>query len=423
MPPADTKIGIVHAKQVPTKTTPEFVAELDSRIQKMAKKIYGRMGNLGDKLEEMLADETEDLRTFKWKDAWPYIDYDTGELTILDSVMTGTAKLGLVRNIQSDFQNDSEGWAQVLNGTSPIAAIELSTAGIDYLQAHMSANPSPDATMIMLDEAAIATLTAKYAAACDTDALARLQAAVAANPTGVPAVSMEELTGTEALSQQFAMSDRYIIQYAQPNFPVMRGSGEYGGSTTSGSAGMTSKVNWRSCRTMIRGYESGKLLQQAGLVLNIAVAAQRKQSAWMYWRLGPMINLEKFFQAIINWIESTAKAIQAIIDTILEYIDYIQQRIYEIQSLIRKINAIIQSIFLFEIPAGYVSFFYSNGTDGLLMDFMSAENKPTDAPTAWGACALAVVPLIPYSEWLLGLLFPEVFGEETAETTGGEAAT
>jgi len=142
----------------------------------------------------------------------------------------------------------------------------------------------------------------------------------------------------------------------------------------------------------------------------------------MYWRIGPMLDLEKFFQAIINWIESAAKAIQAIIDTILEYINYIQQRIYEVQALIRKINAIIQSIFLFEIPAGYVSFYYSDGTDGLLMDFMSSENKPTDAPTAWGACALAVVPLIPYSDWLLGLLFPSLFEEDT-ETTGGEAAT
>ena len=393
-----------------TSTDAAFVDDISSRVQMMAKKIYGRMGNLGDALEEMLAEETEHLRTVKWDDLWPDAgSYAAGNRTILESVTSGIGTRGLVRNLQCEYQNDPEGLAALMLGTSPNGEIRTDTTSIDYFSVSQEMSIAGDVPLILSGEG-LAKLKKHYEDACDTDALARLQSAIAANPQGVPVVSPEELAvmvpeggpGTTQAAQP------EMISYAQPNFPVIRGTGT------------GSKKSWVSCRTLLR--QDGELFRQAGLVLNIAVAAQRKKSAWMYWRIGPMLDLEKFFQAIINWIESAAKAIQAIIDTILEYINYIQQRIYEVQALIRKINAIIQSIFLFEIPAGYVSFYYSDGTDGLLMDFMSSENKPTDAPTAWGACALAVVPLIPYSDWLLGLLFPSLFEEDT-ETTGGEAAT
>jgi len=376
----------------------------------MEKKIYGRMGNLGDKLEEMLAEETELLRTITWGDLWPEAQNDISAKTILESVTPGKGTYGLVRNLRCEFQNDAEGFQQLLLGQSPRATITTMTSGIDYFSLQQLVTPG-EASPLTLNPEQVTQLREYFTEQCDTDALARLDAEAAANPGGVPVITAEYLVGFGDDSDT-GLDATLMWSFGNPNFPMVRNHW---------ATGLTGQNSWASCRTLFR--QNSDVFVQAGLILNIAVAAQRKQSAWMYWRLGPMVDLEKFFQAIINWIESAAKAIQAIIDTILEYINYIQQRIYEIQSLIRKINAIIQSIFLFEIPAGYVSFYMSDGTDGLLMDFMSSTNKPTDAPTAWGACALAVVPLIPYSDWLLGLLFPDVFGEETAETTGGEAAT
>ena len=56
-------------------------------------------------------------------------------------------------------------------------------------------------------------------------------------------------------------------------------------------------------------------------------------------------------------------------------------------------------------------------------DFMTAENEPTDTSLAYGAMALGVLPLIPASVFFMDIFFPDGFGEESAETTGGEAAT
>ena len=327
-------------------------------------------------------------------------------MTILDSCTRGKSGDGLVRNIRSVIPGD-ELYQDLFTVIDGDVGLSRSVVDIDYLQAVITGTPA--GTPVYLTTAAITQLTKKYTENCDTDALARLASIVAnaSSPTGMVAITAEELKASQT-EVQANLNSVAIRTYAVEHFPVL--------------VGTDNADLFRSARTVLRGYGDGKLLQQAGIMLNIAVASHRKQSAWMYWRLGPMLDLEKFFQEIINWIEAAAKAIQGVIDTILEYINYIQARIREIQALIRKINAIIQSIFLFEIPAGYVSFYYSDGTDGLLMDFMSAENKPTDAPTAWGACALAVLPLIPYTEFWIDLFFPGLSEDDTGETTGGEAA-
>jgi len=161
-------------------------------------------------------------------------------------------------------------------------------------------------------------------------------------------------------------------------------------------------------RTMI----TTDMYDEAKMVLNLVAAGFRKRGSgeWEAFRFFPQLpKFMDFMKAIENWLKAIAESIKAVGDALLSYINFIQARVLELQMFIRKINQLIQSLQLLEIPSGYVLLTFSDGTDGVLSDFQSAEDKPADSAAAYGAGALLVLPLapIPATELITDLLASE----------------
>lgn len=154
-------------------------------------------------------------------------------------------------------------------------------------------------------------------------------------------------------------------------------------------------------RGLLAKANGGEILRQAALALSVAGAAMQRapqDGEWIPVRFFDQFpSLLEFFQQLVDWVKSIQVSIQSILDTILKYIEFIEARIIEIQQLIQRINSLLQSLlgYAFKIPKCSALFLVSNGTDGLLADFVSAENKPSDSPLAYGAGITVVIPFGP----------------------------
>lgn len=146
----------------------------------------------------------------------------------------------------------------------------------------------------------------------------------------------------------------------------------------------------RFLRTMFREYESGILYSQSALVLGIAAAAGLRapqDGEWIAFRfLDSFPALDDFFESIQQWLDALAEALKSVTDAIIEYIEFVEDRIIELQQLIRRINSLIQSIlgFTVGIPQCSALLLTGQGTDGITQKFITAENKPSDSPLAYG---------------------------------------
>ena len=154
-------------------------------------------------------------------------------------------------------------------------------------------------------------------------------------------------------------------------------------------------------RGLIRAYEDGVLYQEAAIALRIATAAfsrSPQDGEWIAIRLFDAFpELEEFLSALENWVKSLASAVQSMADAIVKYIEFVQAQIVELQQLIRRINSMIQSFlsFSFALPQFSGLMLLADGTDGLMSDMVTAENKPFDSPRSYGGGVAVVVPLAP----------------------------
>jgi len=152
------------------------------------------------------------------------------------------------------------------------------------------------------------------------------------------------------------------------------------------------------CRNLLYQYQDGLLFRQAATALNVAAAALSRSpedGAWEVIRFFDTVpGMEDFLEAIVNWMRQIRASIQSIVDTILKYIEFVEARVIEIQQLIRRINSLIQTIlgFMFQIPQCSALMLISDGSAGVLSDLVSADNKPSDSPLAFGAGIAIVIP-------------------------------
>lgn len=143
------------------------------------------------------------------------------------------------------------------------------------------------------------------------------------------------------------------------------------------------------------------IFTQAALALNAATAAATRapeDGEWIALRLFDAFpELEEFLTMIENWARGLAEAVRSMADAIVKYIEFLQAQIVELQQLIRRINGFIQSLlqFAFALPQFSGLALLSNGTDGLMSDLQSADNKPSDTPLAYGGGVGLVIPFAP----------------------------
>ena len=96
--------------------------------------------------------------------------------------------------------------------------------------------------------------------------------------------------------------------------------------------------------------------------------------------------LDGILQEILDYLYSIRDAIAVIIEQIVKFIRMMEAKVQEMQALIRKIQAFLAMLKDFSISGDFSLLMLSSaGTQGLLNDFMMAEEKPQAGPGALGA--------------------------------------
>ena len=117
---------------------------------------------------------------------------------------------------------------------------------------------------------------------------------------------------------------------------------------------------------------------------------------------------ENFLQAIIDYAQKFADALNNIIQAIIDFIKVLQQRILELKRFIAKIKAIIDAILSFKLPTD-LAFLYtlSAGTQGAVADLIQAQDKPLiRGPYAFGMGATLVIGApVPFITEIIDLMF------------------
>jgi hypothetical protein len=390
----------------------EFRADLKKRIRNLALSIYDRTGPMPD-MERLVLRETEDLRNVTWDQLLteaeepglanfvkPYKMTILGAIdtsapgnvnsALLDDFGVGISPYGIglntevvqeiLRSKQSNLMvRGREGTflTQKVGGSSPkvvqkatkdeLAKLLDSKDTPDFLKKFYQGNIKKDGSLEVPDD--------KYQAMVAQLDVSWLEGSADESPVffaGLPALKKHD-------------PNYFVAQSAfQQNLGI-------GFNTPSGIV---------YCRSIFAKATDNRIYRQAALVLSVAASVTKNDGPgqWFAFRFFDSFpGMEGLFDVMLGFVEAIDAAIKGIVDQIVRYIEFLESRLVEIQQLVQRINAFLQSLlnFAFQIPACSALMLFSNGTGGVLGDLVTAQNKPSDSPLAYGAGVAVVMPLLP----------------------------
>jgi hypothetical protein len=115
-----------------------------------------------------------------------------------------------------------------------------------------------------------------------------------------------------------------------------------------------------------------------------------------------------YLNEIVAFVENLTLGLEGLIRAIKDFIEVLQKRIQEIQRIIAKLKAFIDAILNFTLDLGAtvgMLFVTSQGTDGVLSDFLSSTKKPEAPSLGMGQCVV-----IPGPPQIIIDLFSAIFG-------------
>ncbi len=395
----------------------DFRTDLIQRVRRFTQLLYDRTGPMPD-VEKRIVDNTVALRSVTWReilDASPYTNADRYmddrflDATILESIDTS----GYPGN-QNDFGIALNPWC-----------IGIPEADKMWNVSGMITGRAPGMFELSVGDKTV------YKNSVPGDEVAAYLDTLPPNMKAIyEAKGMIDDSGNMVLDRATFQT----IQATQPSH--LEGSGDHSPvlvidrSATEDSIAsnsLTSNATITFTRSLITDYDNGILITEAQAALSMAGSIWKRSDdgEWIAIRfLDVMPGIDDFLTTVRNWAQAIKDSLKSIVDTMLKYIEWLQSRIMELQQLIRRINALIQSLlgFTFQIPACSGLMCYSNGTDGILADFVSAQDKPDDGALAYSAGVAMIVPTVPsfvYS--LLQMLFQRTDGTPVAgQVLGGD---
>ena len=409
-----------------------FERKLKRHVKRMASKIIDFIGPLPITVEQLTIDNTTTLREWKWRD----YDLELPDLTLLESVglkksANTNADSGLAPNWKSLFvsQGKTKNTELVLTHIlSPLYNWEEDITGGTHDSISYPNDISLDVYTTQLKSLKLIIADSKVTTKTKKAAEDQLEWMESTDPSVGGFLrdingNLKTKNGRNGLIVNcWQLGKKPVGGVAKPDrtdLPIIYTDIEdlVEDPDTSGPSRAV------FCRTAL--LSDSAVIPEAALILKIPTAGldiNRYGSSenWEYIRLGRSLGIEKVFNYILNFIEMIMKAMQSVIDVILRYIEWVQQRIKEVQNLIRRINAIIQSLGLFELPEAKILYFFSRGTDGVLMDLITSEDKPDSGSTHWGFSAMGLVP-VPGGAIIMDII--EMFSgkdmnDSALETTG-----
>ena len=129
--------------------------------------------------------------------------------------------------------------------------------------------------------------------------------------------------------------------------------------------------------------DHAQALAGATRILGLVNSSEIPESAWEAYRFLPRVfpDVEGIFQEVNDFLETILEGFKGIVEKIIKYIEAIQSRIAELQNFILRITALINALLL---KIGSISSFNillveAQGGQGLMTNFLNADNKPADS--------------------------------------------
>ena len=371
-------------------TTPSaWCSKLVGTINNLADSLYKQMGSL-PAVEALLVEKTKELRTLTFAEiSEGKITTGLAQGTIL-SALAGQKKDGTVVESSSGL------------ASSPFQAFDTFGTGALSIQ-------SEDSPYLWYKTPQY-TLVDTYGSAENVEK--DIASAIASEGIGFTSADayMASLGFRKGPRDYFGVGTSTTIEYLKldekdpqkmlfqtEGFPVLYSS-------------QSEDVLVSPIRTLFDTDTGRKVMEQAQMVLNVAMARQQQgqiKGEWLSLRLGNVMYggaLDKVLPALNQYVKAINNAFASAVQVILEYIDFLQARIRELQRFIKLIDYYVQQIGLFVIPQTAVLLTISAGTQGTLSSFISAKNKPADGPASYGAGAAVVIPMLAGTKFIVDLI-------------------
>jgi len=393
----------------PSQSPQQWRSELYSQIQQMALNIYEKTGPM-PRAEKAVVEATEALRTVDWytllgvQDTLIQRDYESAVTSLgqnprlplfqaldPDKMITGMSEFGLAPNVLS--MGISAGAAEELFFPNP----SLTAAGLSELQVLRLREGE------YVEWAGGGGLEIVYSQ--ENPLVVKLKKRLAPRSLEIIYDKFTDKEGKLLIPHEWQV---YLKEMSQRAKGRVSTSGDmtpvfYSGATeliayNKGGSSLGAVIYLRG---LFREYQEGVLYKQAAIALDIASAAftrSPQDGEWIALRLFDSFpELEGFLNGLENWVLALSEATQSMADTIVKYIGFLQGVITDLQQLIRRINSLIQSLlsFSFALPEFSGLVVLSDGTDGLVSDLVSAQNKPSDVPRSYGGGIALAVPFGP----------------------------
>lgn len=372
-----------------------FRKDLKRRVHRMALDLYDRTGPMPD-VEKFVVENTKELRAIKWSE----ILEDAGESDLAFFYESQAQLSGASETILGSLEDVDLAVGVAANpycvGIPPFVVPELFYLSglIRQRKPHfieVEKGPAGDSTFETVQTATAAKaktlidsgpvgLREFYKKFIQADGTLKVD-----NDSYFLLTSVKELGRTEG------SADMSPILFARPD--------KMGKMTRITTSVSVKDKGMLFCRTLFGKVKGNKVYAQTSVALGVAASAFRRPLAdgeWLVLRAPDVFQgLEGALDIFGNWMESIMSATESVVDAIKKHIEFLEARLTELQQIIRRVNSMIQMIlgFSFQIPKCSALSLLSDGTDGLLSDFISAKNKPDDSPLSYGAGAAIVIPL------------------------------
>lgn len=168
--------------------------------------------------------------------------------------------------------------------------------------------------------------------------------------------------------------------------------------------------------TYVRGLfaaDDVQVYEGARQILSIASASNLRPAGdggWIRVRLGQLFNpLDAFVDTIIEFAQSLLDGTNSVVEILVGYIEFLEARILEFQAVLNRLRAILGSLITINLPSFASLFLLADGSDGILTQFVGADNKPQDSPNFYGGGFVILAAFAP--TLLIDILFELLAGD------------
>lgn len=162
---------------------------------------------------------------------------------------------------------------------------------------------------------------------------------------------------------------------------------------------LSQKVTYGTRLIYARNLFPDEVYQAARIALGISTPPLKKpveDGNWQTIRFDKAFpEVEQFVRMILNFADTLRDGVKDVTSAISDYIDFVESRLVELEDLLFRIDTTLTLATIIKFPQFAMLTTVSNGTDGLVSDFLQATDKPVDGEEFYGAGGVVVAGGLP----------------------------